>query len=92
MEAPEQDCVPIKTDRQRGDGVLADRKSTNDIGGVAGFGSLRNFRTAQKLNRSIIVCDHNDDARHEQPDERGEVEIVRRAGILLMMTSLGKSR
>ena len=44
----------------------------------------RIFRDRRKTRRGVlIVCDHNDDARHEQPDERGEVEIVRRAWDLI---------
>src|SRR5205814_6918464 len=66
-----------KSDRQRG-GMLANGEPGDDVGGVSGLRCLGDLADGSITCRRVIVRDQNDDASHEQSDERGEIEIASR--------------
>jgi hypothetical protein len=47
---------------------------------VSSLGCLGDLAHRGVSRRRVVIRDDDDDRRHQQPDERGEVEIISRAG------------
>ena len=56
--------------------MLSDSQASDNIGGVSGFGSPRDFLHRPITGRGVIIGDQNDYPGHEQTDERREIEVV----------------
>ena len=55
--------------------MLAEGEPGNNVGGVSCFGGAGNFLHGLIMHRGVVIRDHDHDARHQQSDERGEIEI-----------------
>ena len=64
----EQNRDPNETHWQRG-GMLANGQTGDDVGGMAGFGSLRDFPHRRVGCGRVVVGDDDDNAGHHQADD-----------------------
>ena len=69
----EEDGDPDEADGESR-GVGADGQACDDVRGVSGFRGFRDIPNGRVVGGCVVVRDQQDDERHKESDERGEVD------------------